>query len=99
MVVQMCPVLRCWILLCLCLSLVACGTNATPSQRAALLVHRGQEDEAVKVLEKHLAEHPDANPERRMLIRVLAITGDLGKAQAQAELLAEHLGPSDPTPW
>lgn len=90
--------LRYLILLCVCV-VVACGSNATPSQRAALLVHRGQEAEAVKVLEKHLAEHPDANPERRMLIRVLAITGDLGKAQAQAEQLAKHLGANDPTPW
>jgi Flp pilus assembly protein TadD len=87
------------LVLCLGLGVVACGTNATPTQRAALLVHRDQEEEAVKVLEKHLAEHPDAIPERRMLIRVLAITGDLGKAQAQAEELAKHLGPNDPSPW
>jgi tetratricopeptide (TPR) repeat protein len=91
-------VIRYLILLC-ALLLAGCGTNATPSQRAALLVHRGQEAEAVKVLEKHLAEHPDANPERKMLIRVLAITGDLGKAQRQAEELAKHVGPNDPSPW
>lgn len=88
-----------WLLLFLALFVAACGTGATPSQRAALLVHRGQDEEAVRVLEKHLAQHPDAIPERRMLIRVLALTGDLGKAQRQAEELAKRLGPGDPMPW
>jgi len=46
-----------------------------------------------------LREHPNALNERRLLIRVIAVTGDLGAAQKEATLLAEKLGPNDPTPW
>jgi Flp pilus assembly protein TadD len=88
-----------WLVLFLALALLGCGTGASPSQRAALLVHRGQEEEAVQVLRKHLAQHPDSVPERRMLIRVLALLGDLGKAQHEAEELAKRVGPGDPMPW
>ncbi len=88
-----------FLLLALLLAVAGCGTAATPSQRAAMLVHRGQDEDAVQVLERHLKEHPDAIAERRMLIRVLALTGNLAKAQAQAEELANRLGPGDPAPW
>lgn len=78
----------------------ACAAGAPgPRQRAALLVHKGQDREAAQVLRDYLREHPDAVAERRLLIRVVALTGDLGAARREAEALAERLGPGDPSPW
>jgi Flp pilus assembly protein TadD len=64
-----------------------------------MLVHRGQNEDAIKLLRDYLAKHPDAVKERRMLIRVIAVTGDLGAAEREATVLAGQLGPGDPTPW
>jgi Flp pilus assembly protein TadD len=82
------------------LLLAGCATGApTARQRAAMLAGKGQEREAAQVLRDYLTEHPDAIAERRLLIRVVALTGDLGAAQREAEALAARLGPNDPTPW
>jgi len=64
-----------------------------------MLVDKHREAEAIAVLRDHLAKHPEAVAERRMLIRILALTGDLGAAEREATALGEHLGPADPTPW
>jgi tetratricopeptide (TPR) repeat protein len=76
-----------------------CATKATPIQEAALLSEKGSDREAIVVLEAHLRKHPEAIPERRMLIRLEAATGDLGKARSEAMELAERLGPRSPIPW
>ena len=64
-----------------------------------MLVDKGRSEEAARVLEAHLAKHPEAVPERRLLIRIDASMGQLGHAQEQAEALAKILGPSSPIPW
>ena len=87
----------------LCLGAVpsfGCSTGAPGAiERATLLTRKGQEDEAARVLREYLAEHPDAVAERRMLVRVLAVTGDLGAARAEAEELGRRLGDKSPIPW
>jgi tetratricopeptide (TPR) repeat protein len=80
-------------------SLLACASTATPIQEAALLSEKGRDSEAIAVLQAHLAKHPGAVAERRMLLRLEAVVGDLGKANEQAEELAKRLGPGSPIPW
>lgn len=64
-----------------------------------MLVSKGQPLEAAHALEAYLAEHPRALAERRLLIRIDASMGQLGRAQDQAEILAKTLGPQSPIPW
>jgi Flp pilus assembly protein TadD len=79
---------------------VGCAaTAARPEQRAALLVERGQTDEAVRMLREHLSRHPSDLIARRTLVRVLAVTGNLGAAETEARRLAAQLGASDPVPF
>jgi tetratricopeptide (TPR) repeat protein len=78
---------------------LACASTATPVQEAALLSEKGRDAEAIAVLEAHLVKHPEAVAERRMLLRLQAVVGNLGEAQAQAEELARRLGPESPIPW
>lgn len=68
-------------------------------QQASLLVDKGQQHQAAELLEAHLVEHPDAVPERRMLVRVLASEGQLDAARAQVDQLKQQLGATDPRPW
>ena len=49
----------------------------SPTDRAQSLVRQHKETEAVNVLRDDLAKHPDDLPARRLLVRVLAYTGDL----------------------
>ena len=90
------------LLLCLLLELSAsgcAGTAARPEQRAALLVERGQTAEAVRMLREHLGRHPSDIAAQRTLVRVLAVTGNLGAAEAEAQKLASRLGARDPVPF
>jgi tetratricopeptide (TPR) repeat protein len=68
-------------------------------QRALMLSHGGNEAEAVAVLEAHLQRHPSDIRERRLLIRMYGVLGNLGAARAQAETLGRVLGPASPLPW
>jgi Flp pilus assembly protein TadD len=68
-------------------------------QEAALLSSRGQDADALALLHAHLHAHPEAVDERRMRIRILGATGDLGTARSETEVLAEALGPHSPLPW
>jgi len=74
-------------------------THPDPASQARLLVGKGRPAEAAAELEAHLRAHPEALPERRLLIRVYAAMGQLGKAQAHAETLSKTLGPSSPIPF
>jgi Flp pilus assembly protein TadD len=88
------------ILFALALALAGCaGERPAASQRAAMLVDKHRASEAIAVLRDHLAQHPDALPERRLLIRVLALTGDLGGAERETTELARRLPPDSPVPW
>jgi tetratricopeptide (TPR) repeat protein len=64
-----------------------------------MLVAKGRSAEAASELEAYLQTHPNALPERRLLIRVYATLGQMARAQAQAEALARELGPGSPVPW
>jgi len=64
-----------------------------------MLVQKGRPGEAAQELEAYLRKHPEAVAERRLLIRVHASMGQMGKAQEQARVLAEVLGPASPLPW
>lgn len=86
-------------LLSLAVVTACAAAQPDPKQRAAMLVHRHQEQEAIAVLRDHLARHPEALEERRLLIRVIALTGDLRAAETEARILADRLGPSNPIPW
>jgi tetratricopeptide (TPR) repeat protein len=81
------------------LTVLACASTVTPVQQAALLSEKGRDREAIDLLEAHLKRHPEAVPERRLLIRLDAVVGDLAKAKDQATELATRLGPSSPVPW
>jgi Flp pilus assembly protein TadD len=87
------------LLLLLCCCLCACASSAaSPLPRATLLMTKGRADEASSVLRGYLAEHPNAVPERRLLIRVEAFRGQLGAAEAEVAVLARQLGAASPIP-
>jgi len=78
-------------------SVVGCLASApTPRERATSLAREHREAEAIHILEQHLACHGDDVASRRLLIRVLALTGDLGAAGREVDTLASELGPNDP---
>ncbi|MET0790739.1 MAG: tetratricopeptide repeat protein [Polyangiaceae bacterium] len=74
-------------------------SHPNPANQARMLVAKGRSAEAASELEAYLKEHPEAVPERRLLIRVYATMGQLALAQSQAEALAQRLGPRSPIPW
>jgi tetratricopeptide (TPR) repeat protein len=70
----------------------------TVLQRATALAHDHREADAIRVLRDELARRPEDIKSRRLLIRVLASTGDLGAARREVEMLSRQLGSSDPLP-
>lgn len=78
----------------------AIAACAPPSavERAQTLVRLHREGEAKATLEKYLAEHPHDIDARRMLVRVLAWSGDLEAAKREVAELEKRL-PGDPLPW
>lgn len=79
------------------LALAGCA-HPGPVERAQQLVRLHREGEARKGLEEHLAKHPEDLAARRMLVRVLAWSGDIDGAQRQVKELEARL-PGDPVPW
>jgi tetratricopeptide (TPR) repeat protein len=79
---------------------VGCAfSRPEPANQARMLVQKGRPAEAVQELEAYLQKQPNAVAERRLLIRVHASMGQMGRAQAQAQALAQVLGPTSPVPW
>jgi tetratricopeptide (TPR) repeat protein len=76
---------------------VCAGCAASATERAQTLVRQHREDQAVVVLRDRLHAHPEDVVARRLLVRVLGLTGDMASAQAEGEELARRLGPGDPT--
>lgn len=76
---------------------VGCAAT-TPVDDAQRLVRMKREGEAIARLRKHLAARPDDIAARRLLVRVLALTGDMGAARAEVTELA-RLRPGDPVAW
>jgi tetratricopeptide (TPR) repeat protein len=73
--------------------------HASAVDRAQALVRQHREPEAVASLRVDLARHPDDVPARRLLVRLLGLTGEMVAARAEAEELGKRLGPDDPTAW
>jgi len=96
------PALRVVITMAVCVMaaspLLACAP-LTPTEKAMSLTRQRREAEALALLKKDLAEHPDDLDARRLLIRLLAFTGDLPGARSEVAALASRLGPADPSPW
>ena len=81
-----------------------CGWGCTrsgvsPIQEARMLVSKGRGSEAAAELEAHLRRYPEAIPERRLLIRVYGLLGQMGRAAEHAQALAHALGRARPEPW
>jgi tetratricopeptide (TPR) repeat protein len=68
-------------------------------QRATSLAHDHREADAIRLLRDELSRHPEDVKSRRFLIRVLALTGDLGAARREVEVLSQQLGSADPLPY
>jgi tetratricopeptide (TPR) repeat protein len=82
------------------LGLSACKTGApTALQRATSLAHEHREAEAIRILQGELARDPHDVKARRLLLRIFALTGDLGAAQREVEVLSRQLGSHDPVPY
>ncbi len=69
-----------------------------PIEKAQQLVRMHEEGKAIATLRAHLAKNPDDVPARRLLVRVLAFSGDLEGAKAEVAELEKRL-PNDPIPW
>lgn len=82
----------------LALVLLAACARPGPIDRAQQLVRLHRETEAIATLRDDLAKHPDDIPARRLLVRVLAFTGDLDSARKEVEILQQQR-PNDPTAW
>jgi tetratricopeptide (TPR) repeat protein len=67
--------------------------------RAQSLSRQNRDDDAVALLQKDLTAHPDDVPARRLLVRILASTGNLLAARGQVEELARWMPPNDPAPF
>lgn len=80
-------------------SLFGAGCAPTsPLDKAIELTRNHQEDEAIKMLRAWLDKHPEDLKARKLLIRVLAETGDLPEAKLQIDDLTRRLPANDPTP-
>jgi len=77
--------------------LAACARPG-PVERALSYVRQHREAEAAATLRARIAEAPDDLEARRLLVRVLAATGDLDGARAAMDGLAARLPANDPSP-
>jgi tetratricopeptide (TPR) repeat protein len=81
-------------------TLPSCGAGPpSASARATSLAREHREGDAIAILREALLRHPDDLPSRRLLVRVLAMTGDLAAARREVDVLEHMLGSSDPIPW
>jgi protein O-GlcNAc transferase len=84
--------------LSLLVAVAACAPpNATDRARALVREHR--ESDAAVLLREQLRVHPSDMAARRLLVRVVALTGDLPGARAEVAELARRMPPNDPAPY
>jgi tetratricopeptide (TPR) repeat protein len=79
--------------------LLAGCVRPSVTQEAMSLTRRHREAEAIVLLRARVAKAPDDVEARGLLVRVLAFSGDLPGAQAEATELAKRLPPGDPGAW
>jgi len=75
----------------------ACAPPAT--DRAMALARQHREGEGIAVLREEIGKHPDNLAARKLLIRLLAFSGDMNAARDEVGALAKLLPPNDPQPW
>lgn len=75
-----------------------CATLST-REKAMSLVRQGKEAQAVTMLRDALRKEPSDVDARRLLVRILAQTGDLGAAKSEVAELEKLLPAGDPTPY
>jgi tetratricopeptide (TPR) repeat protein len=80
-------------------ALLAGCASTPPAERAMSLARQHREAEAIAMLRIDLAKKPDDVAARRMLVRLLAYTGDLEAARAEVAELQRRLPEGDPTSW
>jgi tetratricopeptide (TPR) repeat protein len=81
------------------LLVAASCVTPSPAQRAISLAHMHREAEGVVLLRAAIAKHPDDVDSRRVLVRLLGLTGDLPAAKKEAEDLQKRLSEGDPSGW
>ena len=79
--------------------LFAACVHAGPQERAMSLVRQHRDPEAIALLREELRAHPDDIGTRKLLVRVLAASGDLPAAKLETDELSKRMPPGDPTPW
>lgn len=84
-------------LILLSIALTGCVPPAT--ERAMSLARQHREADGIAVLRDEIAKHPENLAARKLLVRLLAFSGDMGAARAELAELAKVLPPGDPTPW
>jgi protein O-GlcNAc transferase len=84
----------------LALLLAVCAACAPPSptDRAQALVREHREAEAAAVLSDRIRSQPENLAVRRLLVRILALTGDMAGARAEVLELARRMPPDSPVP-
>ena len=75
------------------------GSHLGAVERATSLAREHREADALTILREQLRAHPDDLASRRLLVRVLALTGDLGGAGREVSVLVQLMGDRDPIPW
>jgi len=84
--------------LCLAVALSSLGcARPSATDRAIALVRQHREAAAAAVLRERLAARPDDVGARRLLIRVLALAGDMVEARGEVDALARRLPSGDAT--
>jgi tetratricopeptide (TPR) repeat protein len=86
-------------ILLLCFFLLASCVTPSPAQRAISLAHLHREAEGVELLRSAITKNPDDVDSRRVLVRLLGLTGDLPAAKKEAEELQKRLPEGDPSGW
>ncbi len=80
------------------LALTACFMPS-PVDRAMSLARRHREAEGVALLRAEVSQHPSNVDARRLLVRLLGLTGELGAARTEAIALQKLLPEGDPSAW
>jgi tetratricopeptide (TPR) repeat protein len=85
----------------LALLLAVCAACAPPSatDRAQALVRAHREGEAAALLRERMRAKPDDLAARRLLVRVLAVAGDLTEARAEVVELARRMPENSPVAY
>jgi tetratricopeptide (TPR) repeat protein len=84
--------------LAILLAVSACAPQSATG-RAQALVRAHRESDAGALLRAQLRAHPEDVAARRLLVRVLALTGDMPAARSEVDELARRTRPNDPAPY